>query len=59
MEAGSGGPVLTGSQLPAGLSGPALVVKLLDEAVANGFTVIRAWAHGVSPRYPSMLAPGR
>jgi hypothetical protein len=43
MEAAAGAPHLAGSQLPARLTGPALVRQVLDTAAQSGFTVIRAW----------------
>ncbi|PRW59651.1 nitrilase 2 isoform A [Chlorella sorokiniana] len=55
MEAAAGAPQLTGSVLPPGMTGPAMVRDLLDEAAAAGLTVVRAWAHGVSPSYPVLL----
>jgi len=43
MEAAAGAPQLTGSVLPAGMTGPAMVRALLDEAAGAGLTVVRAW----------------
>lgn len=43
MEAAAGAPQLTGSVLPPSMTGPAMVRALLDEAVAAGLTVVRAW----------------
>lgn len=31
---------------------------VLDIAVRNGFTVMRAWAHGVTGQYATMPKPG-
>jgi mannan endo-1,4-beta-mannosidase len=56
-----GGPVeLPGSgQLPNDLkSGKEFVTKALDDAIDAGYTVVRAWAHGVTEEYQSMDARG-
>lgn len=55
-----GGPVeLPGSgQLPELKSGKEFVNKVLDDAVDAGYTVVRAWAHGVTEEYQSMDASG-
>jgi len=58
MEAAAGGPRLSGSSLPPGVTGPELVTQVFDQAKAAGFNVIRAWAHGVSAEYPVLLGPG-
>lgn len=58
MEAAAGAPRLSGSSLPLGVSGPQLVRQVLDQAAQAGFTVVRAWAHGVSTDYPVLLGPG-
>ncbi|KAL4425642.1 hypothetical protein ABPG75_009658 [Micractinium tetrahymenae] len=55
MEAAAGAPRLVGSVLPPGQAGPAMVRTLLDTAAQSGLTVVRAWAHGVSPSYPVQL----
>ncbi|KAK9806092.1 hypothetical protein WJX72_001044 [[Myrmecia] bisecta] len=59
IEAGAGAPVLYGASLPTSLTGPALVRKFMDDAVANGFNVMRAWAHTVSSAYALQYAPGQ
>ncbi len=51
VEAAAGALQLYGASLPPNTTGPALVRQLLDRAVANGFTVMRAWATAVSPQY--------
>lgn len=51
VEAAAGALELFGASLPGNTTGPALVRHLLDRAAANGFTVVRAWAHAVSPQY--------
>jgi hypothetical protein len=51
VEAAAGGLELFGASLPPNTTGPALVRRLLDRAVANKFNVLRAWAHTVSPQY--------
>lgn len=43
MEAAAGAPRLAGSHLPPGLTGPELIRQLLDSAVEDGMTVVRAW----------------
>ena len=35
-----------------------LVRQLMDEAVADGFTVLRAWATAVDPQYSLQPSPG-
>ncbi|KAL4437982.1 hypothetical protein ABPG77_004203 [Micractinium sp. CCAP 211/92] len=55
MEAAAGAPRLVGSVLPPGQTGPEMVRALLDTAAQSGLTVVRAWAHGVSPSYPVQL----
>eukprot|EP00891_Asterochloris_glomerata_P001627 jgi/Astpho2/1627/e_gw1.00030.19.1_t len=37
---------------------PPLVRQLMDEAVADGFTVLRAWATAVDPQYSLQPSPG-
>lgn len=51
VEAGAGALELFGASLPANTSGPALVRRVLDRAAANGFTVLRTWAHTVTAQY--------
>lgn len=51
VEAAAGALELFGASLPPDTTGPALVRRLLDRAVANGFSVVRAWATAVSPQY--------
>ena len=52
---GAGVPYLTGSQLPKGKTSQQLLIDVFDRAVEAGFTIVRAWAHGVDVRYPSRL----
>jgi hypothetical protein len=54
MEAGAGAPLLVGSVLPPDQTSPEFLTSVLDSAVQAGVTVIRGWAHGTSPQYPSM-----
>lgn len=58
MEAGAGAPLLVGSVLPPDQTSPEFLSSVLDSAVQAGVTVIRGWAHGTSPQYPSLLKPG-
>ncbi len=51
VEAGAGALELFGASLPANTTGPALVRRVLDRAAANGFTVLRTWAHTVTAQY--------
>jgi mannan endo-1,4-beta-mannosidase len=59
LEAGAGVPALTGSQLPTNIVPAQALRKVMDDAVSNGFTVLRAWAHGVTQQYATMTAPGK
>ncbi|KAK9917687.1 hypothetical protein WJX75_007185 [Coccomyxa subellipsoidea] len=58
IESGAGAPQLLGASLPAGKTGPQLIRDHMDAAVAAGFTVMRAWSHGVTPNYALQTAPG-
>lgn len=51
VEAAAGGLELFGASLPPNTTGPALWRQMLDRAVANQFTVVRGWAHTVTPQY--------
>lgn len=35
-----------------------LIRDQMDAAVAKGFTVMRAWSHGVTPNYALQTSPG-
>lgn len=58
LEMGAGMPALYGGSLPTGMTGPALLRRILDDAAAAGMTVMRAWAHGVQPNAVLQTAPG-
>lgn len=58
LEMGAGMPALHGGSLPTGMTGPALLRRILDDAAAAGMTVMRAWAHGVQPDAVVQDAPG-
>jgi mannan endo-1,4-beta-mannosidase len=58
LEAGAGAPMLTGSQLKAGMVSTQALLEAYDTAVRSGFTVVRAWAHGVTPEYATMDKDG-
>jgi mannan endo-1,4-beta-mannosidase len=58
VEAAAGALELFGASLPPNTTGPALVRDMLDRAVANQFTVMRAWAHSVDPQYALQVRPG-
>jgi mannan endo-1,4-beta-mannosidase len=58
VEAGAGALELFGASLPANTTGPALVRRVLDRAAANGFTVLRTWAHTVTAQYALQTSPG-
>lgn len=59
LEMGAGMPALYGGSLPTGMTGPALLRNILDDAAAAGMTVMRAWAHGVQPDAVLQVAPGQ
>lgn len=59
LEAGAGVPYLTGSQLPPGMANTEALLDIMDAAVRNNFTVLRIWAHGVTPQYATMTSPGK
>jgi len=58
LESGAGAPELSGSVLAEGLTAPEVLTDVLDIAVGSGFTVMRAWAHGVTERYATKPKPG-
>lgn len=51
VEAGAGALELFGASMPPNTTSPALMRRLLDRAVANGFNLVRAWAHSVTAQY--------
>lgn len=58
VEAAAGGLELFGASLPANTTGPALIRRLLDRAVANQLNVVRGWAHTVTDRYALQARAG-
>lgn len=59
VEAAAGAPYLSGASLPENTTGPALVRAMLDQGVAAGLNVLRAFAFAVNPQYSVQPAPGR
>lgn len=58
LEAGSGASAFSGSILKQGASATEVLLSVLDIAARNGFTVMRAWAHGVTDAYATVTSSG-
>ena len=59
VEAASGALELFGASLPPDTTGPQLLRQQLDRAVANGFSVVRAWVSPVTAQYALQTSPGQ
>lgn len=58
MESGAAAPYLLGASLPPNTPAPALLRSVMDRAVADGMSFMRAWGHGVHNETELQTAPG-
>ncbi len=58
MESGAAAPYLLGASLPPNMTGPELLRAVMDRAVADGMSFMRAWGHGVHNETALQTAPG-